>query len=195
MVLSERGAPILALLVLGNAFNGVIAMPYSLQLAAAWASLPLQINIAALFIFTPATYVLAMRYGAIGGALTWCALNFGYILLTPQLMHRRLLKDQKIAWYLKDLAPVAVVSIAVTLVMWSLWHGQGSRLAAGFHVFAWVAATLQLPPCLSCAGSCHRCFNRHPSRTMQTTDRLHSWTTAARSARGSFLALAFLLCG
>jgi O-antigen/teichoic acid export membrane protein len=141
MVLSDRGAPILALLVLGNAFNGVIAIPYSLQLAAAWASLPLQINIAALFIFTPATYVLATRYGAIGGALTWCVLNFGYILLTPQLMHRRLLKDQKIAWYLKDLAPVAVVSIAVTLVMWSLWHGQGSRLAAGFHVvFAWAAA-------------------------------------------------------
>ena len=142
-VLAERGSVVLALLVLGNACNGVIAIPYALQLASAWASLPLKINLAALFLFTPATYVLATSYGAVGGATTWLALNLGYVALTPQLMHRRLLKSEKSNWYLKDLLPVTAVSVAVIIPLWLVGHGQDSRVAAGCLVLAaWALAFL-----------------------------------------------------
>lgn len=116
-VISEQGGWVLSLLVLGNACNGIMNIPFALQLASGWTSLSFWINVAAISFLTPATWYFASQYGAIGGAAVWCGLNAGYVFVTPQFMHRRLLRTEKLAWLKWDvLVPVMVVFLAVGLL-------------------------------------------------------------------------------
>ena len=117
VVISEQGAWVLSLLVLGNACNGIMNIPFALQLASGWTSLSFWINVAAILFLAPATWYFASKYGAIGGAAVWCGLNAGYVFVTPQFMHKRLLRTEKMAWLKRDvLAPVLVVFLVVGLL-------------------------------------------------------------------------------
>jgi hypothetical protein len=56
------------------------------------------------------------EYGAIGAAYIWVILNGGYVFAVIQLQHRKILKSEKISWYLFDLIlPVMGSFIAVYL--------------------------------------------------------------------------------
>jgi O-antigen/teichoic acid export membrane protein len=149
--LSEKGAWILVFLVVGCALNGIMNMPYALQLAAGWTSLSVWLNLAAIVVLAPATWLAAMRWGATGGAAAWAALNLGYLLLTPQVLHRRLMPGEKWRWYLEDVMQPAVVSLAVALLLRVLGHEAESRWLgalqlAGYWCVAVVATVLVMVP-------------------------------------------------
>lgn len=116
-LVSDQAAPILVFLVLGAALNGVMNIPYALQLAAGWTSLSVWINIASVILLAPATWWAATNYGAAGGAAAWAALNLVVFVLTPQLLHRRLLPDEKWRWYGQDVVLPAAVSAGVAGVL------------------------------------------------------------------------------
>lgn len=99
---AARTAPLLVLLTAGTALHCLMYMPYSLQLAAGWPQLALKANIVAVVLLLPAVLLIVPRYGAIGAAATWLALNCGYLLVTIQLMHQRLLPAEKLRWYGRD---------------------------------------------------------------------------------------------
>lgn len=109
--LAADGAPVLVLLVAGTALNGLMNLPYALQLAYGWTKLALYQNLAAILVVVPGTWILAQRSGAIGAATMWAALNIGYVTVGIPLMHRRLLKGQMGAWYGKDIAPPAIAAL------------------------------------------------------------------------------------
>lgn len=115
--LSQQTAPLLALLALGTMCNGFMHVPYTTQLAYGWTGFAVRVNIVAVCIIIPAILWAVPRFGAIGAAWAWLALNAGYVLIGIHFMHRRLLLREKWRWY-RDAVfkPLLVGSIAVLVL-------------------------------------------------------------------------------
>jgi O-antigen/teichoic acid export membrane protein len=103
---------LVSLLTIGNALNGLMHMPYALQLAHGWTKLAFFQNTVAVVTLAPAIYFATLRWGALGAATIWIILNAGYILIGVYFMHRRLLRKEKWRWYIGDvIKPLCVVVI------------------------------------------------------------------------------------
>ena len=140
--LARQVAPLLRLLVLGNLLNGLMIMPYQAQLAHGWTGLAVRINSVAVLIIVPAILWATPRYGAIGAAGAWIALNTGYILIGIHLMHRRIMPSEKWRWYWQDvLLPLAAATAALVALRWFLPDPQG-LLAQTLTLAAAALATL-----------------------------------------------------
>ena len=110
-------APLLSILVIGSMLNGLMNMPYMLQLANGWTRLTVGINTVSIVILLPSIYFGAQYYGAIAAAMIWVVLNTGYILIGVPLMHRVLLPAEKTRWYKHSVCcPLAVVLTTVFLM-------------------------------------------------------------------------------
>jgi O-antigen/teichoic acid export membrane protein len=109
--LASTGGPVLVILVVGSALNGLMNLPYALQLAHGWTRLALYQNLIAVFFVVPATWMLANRYGILGAASVWAVLNFCYITMGIPAMHRRLMRNEMKSWYLQDIIPPVVTAI------------------------------------------------------------------------------------
>lgn len=97
--LAQQAGPLLALLALGTLCNGFMFVPYSTQLAHGWTGFAVRMNIVAVVLVVPVILWAVPRYGAIGAAWAWLALNVGYVLIAIHFMHRRLLPNEKWRWY------------------------------------------------------------------------------------------------
>jgi O-antigen/teichoic acid export membrane protein len=127
--LSQQVSPLMSVLALGTLLNGLMWMPYQLQLAHGWTTLTLKVNIIAVAILIPAILWIVPSYGAIGAAWVWVALNAGYIMFTIYYMHRRLLPTEKSRWYREDVAiPLIAATVIAWLCRWVLPENMG-RLA------------------------------------------------------------------
>jgi O-antigen/teichoic acid export membrane protein len=101
-VTAEKTHLLVSILVTGTALNGLMNIPYALQLAYGWTSLAFYVNVIAVFFLVPLIIFMTTYYGAIGAASGWVILNSGYVLFTIQVMHRRLLPGEKWRWYRED---------------------------------------------------------------------------------------------
>lgn len=116
-VIARETAPLLRLLAIGTLLNGLMHIPYMLQLAYGWAGLAVRVNIVAVALMVPTIIWAVPRFGATGAAWAWILLNTGYVLIGIQIMHRRLLPSDKTIWYWRDVgAPLA----SATIVAWVL---------------------------------------------------------------------------
>ena len=116
---ADRAAPILSLLVIGTALNGMMNVPYALQLANGWTKLVVYMNIVALIVLIPALFVAVNTLGAIGGAMIWLALNAGYILFGLVFMHRKILVNEMPRWLISDFGvPVALSGAIILFGYW-----------------------------------------------------------------------------
>ncbi len=108
-VLAREVAPLFAVLLGGTFLNGLMSLPWALQLASGWTALAVRINALALAVSVPAL-VLSVNYGgALGAASVWFALNLFYVLVGMHLMHLRLLPREKWRWYAIDVVlPIGV---------------------------------------------------------------------------------------
>lgn len=114
--LAITSAPIVSLLLIGTALNGVMHFPYALQLAYGVTRLPLTINVILIVIMVPMTFFLAKSYGAIGGAIGWAVLNGLYLALGTWLTHRSLLKDIGRQWLFSDVTfPLGTATVIAGL--------------------------------------------------------------------------------
>jgi O-antigen/teichoic acid export membrane protein len=116
-ILTASVAPLLAVIALGTLLNGLMWIPYHLQLAHGWTSLTIKVNIAAVAILIPAILWAVPVYGAIGAAWAWVALNLCYILFHLHFMHRRLLPAEKWRWYFQDVGIPLVAAISTASVL------------------------------------------------------------------------------
>jgi O-antigen/teichoic acid export membrane protein len=115
--LSLQVAPVVSILILGTAFNGVMHFPYALQLAHGQSQIALRINFLLIAIMVPALLLFASLYGAIGGALAWFTMNFSYMLLGTVMTHRHILPGCGRDWLLRD--------VGIPLILTSLVVGAG----------------------------------------------------------------------
>ncbi|MBB5700144.1 oligosaccharide flippase family protein [Sphingomonas yantingensis] len=106
--LATTAAPILSLLAFGTLLHCFMYLPYMLQLAAGWSGLAMRMNALSVLIVFPTLLLVVPRSGMIGAAFTWVGLNLLALMITIQIMHRRLLRTEMRSWYLHDvLVPVS----------------------------------------------------------------------------------------
>ncbi|MBK6961248.1 MAG: oligosaccharide flippase family protein [Gammaproteobacteria bacterium] len=114
--LTRAVAPLVSLLVIGNMLNGLMHLPYSLQLAHGWTRLTATVNLAAVVVLVPAIYFGVKTFGVIAAPVVWITLNSGYVALGVPLMHRKLLGGEMWRWYGQDvLAPTFAALAAAAL--------------------------------------------------------------------------------
>jgi len=115
--LAESTAPILSALILGTFLHELMIIPYMLQLAHGMTSLAVKVNVVAVLVLVPAIFLVVPRYGAVGAAWIWVALNAGYVLISMHIMHHWLIPKEKWGWYVADIlvpicGPIGVVLLA-----------------------------------------------------------------------------------
>jgi O-antigen/teichoic acid export membrane protein len=117
VVLANEVAPLLALLAAGTLLNGLMHIPYMLQLAHGWSGFAARVNLVAVAVLVPAILWVTPRYGAIGAAWVWVLLNAGYVLIGIHFMYRRLLPGEKWTWYWRDTArPILAATVATAVL-------------------------------------------------------------------------------
>ncbi len=120
-VVSSNVSPIVTLLIIGTAMNGLMHLPYALQLAYGWTRLGLQLTIAQILFFLPLLLYVTQQYGAIGAAGVWALLSGLYLLIGTPLTHRRLLKGEAMQWLFRDVGlPLVAVLIVVSMARFIL---------------------------------------------------------------------------
>jgi O-antigen/teichoic acid export membrane protein len=105
----------LALLALGNLCNAFMYVPYTTQLAHGWTSFSVRVNIVAVLLIIPAIVWSVPRFGAVGAAAVWLALNASYVLVGIHFMHRKILPGEKWRWYWDAIFKPVIIGTAVML--------------------------------------------------------------------------------
>lgn len=108
----DGAARLMPWIALGAAFNTVMLLPFCLQMASGWTRLSLGKNLVAIAVIVPVLVTLVPRLGPIVGAWCWFALNLGYYLIEVPLMHRRLLRGELAAWWIRDTLVPGAVALA-----------------------------------------------------------------------------------
>ena len=117
--IADNTAPIVSILVGGTALNGLMNLPYALQLSHGWTRIGLAINTFFILILVPAIVLMTMHYGAVGAASVWLGLNGIYMIIGVPLTHRRLLKGETFRWFTKDVGiPLAGSLIIAGIARW-----------------------------------------------------------------------------
>jgi len=116
-VFARQVVPLVTVLSLGTLLNGLMWLPYQMQLAYGWTSLTVKVNIIAVAIIIPAILWATPKYGAIGAAWVWVGLNAGYLGIAIYFMHRRLLPSEKWRWYREDIAMPLIAGVVVAVLL------------------------------------------------------------------------------
>jgi len=136
--IAQYSAPLLSLLVIGTAFNAMMNIPYALQLAHGWIKLSILSNIIAVIILVPALFWMISRYGVIGAASIWTALNIGYVLFNSPIIHAKLLKGEFKHWLVSDFGIPTLVALIIVVLFWMVMPSELSL----FGHLAWIVFTL-----------------------------------------------------
>lgn len=140
-IVADKTALPLSLLVLGSALNGLINIPYALQLASGWTQLALTLNTASLLLGIPLCLWAVPHYGMTGAALLWLMTNLVSFTIGIPLMHRRLLHGEMRHWYLRDnLPPILAASTAALVLQAAL--PPLSRSMTGVALLAFASAVV-----------------------------------------------------
>jgi O-antigen/teichoic acid export membrane protein len=119
---------VLSLLIIGTALNGLVHLPYAMQLAYGWTQLTFYVNVIALIILGPSLIVATFHYGTVGAACIWPVLNVGYILIYLQLMHSRILPTEKWKWYIQDTGYPLIASFSIIILGRIMFPDDRSKL-------------------------------------------------------------------
>jgi O-antigen/teichoic acid export membrane protein len=148
--IAEQAHLILSLLVTGFTLNGLMNLPYALQLAHGWTKLAFFVNVAAVILLVPLVIILTISYGGVGAAIVWVILNGGFVLINIQLMHRRLLIGEQWRWYFEDVGIPLVAAAGAASLCFALLTANisGLQLLTGLTVITLfiMAVTLLATP-------------------------------------------------
>lgn len=112
-----RVAPLVSVLAIGATLNGLMNIPYTLQLAFGWTRFMIVVNTASVLIITPLIFFGVRAYGVFAAAWLWASLNAAYIVITVPIMHRKLLPSEMWRWYCQDTILPAVAAVATTMTI------------------------------------------------------------------------------
>ena len=139
---ASNAGPLLTLLVIGSALNGLVNVPYALMLAHGWTRLPLFLNLGAVVLLLPLLVIVVNRYEAIGAAAIWTAVNVGYLVVGVTALHRRHLAGELNRWVFSDVVGPAVAGAVVVLFARLASPTLESRLFTGVWLALTVGASL-----------------------------------------------------
>lgn len=141
----------MTILVAGSALNGLMNVPYALQLAYGRTRLPITSNTIALLLGIPFCVMAVQRYGTNGAAYLWLAVNLSYVLIVVPLTHRQLLRGELGHWYLRDVLPPVLVALVSTLI--AKWmHPAFGRDLAGLTWLTGIGVAVLTATAMASAG-------------------------------------------
>jgi O-antigen/teichoic acid export membrane protein len=136
-------APLLTVLALGTLFNGLMNVPYMLQLAHGWTSLTVKMNAIATLIIVPAIIFIVPRHGTLGAAAAWLVLNVASLIITSHFMYDKILPRAKMQWYRESIVlPLAAATLCAAAILIAL-PTPATRMGAALYVLV-AFATVQL---------------------------------------------------
>ena len=141
-VTAEKTHLLISILICGTAINGLMNLPYALQLASGWTKLSFFKSIIAVILLVPLIIYMTIRYGAVGAASVWVILNMGMFFFEIPIMHLRLLRKEKWRWYLQDVCLPLVVCIFVAGIGRIFISGPMSKFALLLNLTIVSALTL-----------------------------------------------------
>jgi O-antigen/teichoic acid export membrane protein len=139
---AEKSYLLVSILICGTALNGLMNVPYALQLAHGWTKLALYTDLIAIIVLVPMIVCMTNKYGALGGASVWMILNSGYVLITIHFMHRRLLPLEKTHWYWHDVSLPLIASLIIPGIGRLFIGSQMSQLMTFFYLIVVSISTL-----------------------------------------------------
>ena len=140
VTVANATAPILALLALGTMLNGLMHVPYMLQLAHGWSSFAVKVNSIAIVFLVPMILWAVPKYGVIGSAWCWALLNLGHTTISMHFMYKKLLVNEKWNWYCQDIFKPSLAITICSLIGYFSYPNFESAIAQS----AWILATLGL---------------------------------------------------
>jgi O-antigen/teichoic acid export membrane protein len=134
--------PLATWLVIGTCLNGLMNIPFALQIARGRTRIGLLINVALVVLVVPSTIYAATHYGAAGAATMWAILNAVYLTVGLPVTHKILLKNDLRKWLTQDILPPFAASLLVVLAARMLFPAHsGSALIAVILALCWFAST------------------------------------------------------
>ena len=143
--LARAAAPIASLRVIGTALNGLMNVPYALQLAHGWTVVPLRINVVLACVAVPMVLWLTPKYGALGAAMMWPVINLIYILVAVPVTHRHFPGQTAGRWLWREVGRPVLMSLVVVAV-WraTVPRDAGALVTIGCIFGAWISGELAL---------------------------------------------------
>lgn len=126
---AQNVAPIVGLLALGSALHGAMYFPYALQLANGMSKLALSINIALMCIFGPLIIFFTLRYGVLGSACAWLAVQVLYLFFGSWRTHQHLFKQLHLPWLTQGVLIPFCITAVVGLITYYGFHISSYNLA------------------------------------------------------------------
>jgi O-antigen/teichoic acid export membrane protein len=151
---------ILSFLIVGTAVNGLLTIPYAVQLAYGWTRLVIGMNLIAVAVLVPLVLFLTRQFGAPGAAFGWLAYNTIAGVIVPMMLHARVLRGELSRWYLHDVGAPLAASIAIAFVARSLVPVSSPDVFALLLRLAPVALCMQLGAVLVVPRVRRRIFGR-----------------------------------
>ena len=93
--------------------NALLYLPTALQYAFGWTKLTFYMNLLSFILMVPFVSLTAGRFGAEGAGWSWAAINALLLFGTLHFMHRRIVHNEKLRWYIQDVGLPLVASLSV----------------------------------------------------------------------------------
>jgi O-antigen/teichoic acid export membrane protein len=149
-VLARDCCPILSILVLGTACNGLMNLPFALQLAFGWTRLVIIQNIISVALLFPLIFYSFQWGGMVGVAWIWLIHNLGCVLICAPLIHRKLIGKGYMAWAMQSILIPCCACVLITLLLHRCFNREGSAVSqmvwmGGAYLISTVVTGLCMP--------------------------------------------------
>ncbi|MHB8876700.1 MAG: lipopolysaccharide biosynthesis protein [Myxococcaceae bacterium] len=146
---ADSASAAMAFLAWGAAVNALMLPTFALQLASDWLSFPVRLNAALVCVFVPVCWVMVMRYGATGAAVSFLLMNSAYLIFALPWTLRRLLPGELAPTLALDIAPPAALSALALGILTSVVRAPTTQLGAVLQpavIWSLLVLTLALLP-------------------------------------------------
>jgi O-antigen/teichoic acid export membrane protein len=139
--LAAEMAPVLAVYALGNAALALASFPYYLQLASGRLRMHLLGTALMFALLLPGVLWATPRFGPLGAASAWLAVNLLYLLVWTAIVHAKFAPGLHARWWAADILPIAVLGFGAAALTRQL-HWPAGRLAQAALLLAVSAVIL-----------------------------------------------------
>lgn len=139
-----------SLLLLGSVIQAVLIIPYYLALAHGNTKLNLVLGIVSLVLITPLLIFLIMKYGIVGGGISWLTMNLCTLPPYIYFIHHHFLVGELKMWALQDIGRPLLSALPIVLLgRWFLPMPTSRIMIFGIIVLiggiSMIAAAISMP--------------------------------------------------
>jgi O-antigen/teichoic acid export membrane protein len=125
---AQKAGLVASLLLFGSIVQAILIIPYYLALAHGNTKLNLWLGLISVILITPLLIFLILKYGIIGGGVSWLVMNVCTLPPYIYFIHRRFLLGELKTWVLSDIGRPLLVALPIILLGHWLLPLRSSRM-------------------------------------------------------------------